>query len=391
MIRSWQSRLTTVAVLAALLLLPCLAFAGAETDNKKQLSLLRERMKKVEKNLAHSQQSKTQEQKALRKIEKKLGAASKKLRQLTGELNNKKKLVKGLKKQQTSLLQAISEQKKILAEQLRSAYMMGKQQRVKMLLNQEQPDRMSRVMQYYDYFNQARVDSVKVLDEDIQRLTSVEEALEQEQTALAAVIVSQREQGKRLQADKKQRKQLLLSLAKKIKSSAQTLTELKENEKRLTNLLASIQQAINDIPVSRQQNKPFKSQKGKLHWPVKGRLWKRFGSARKSGRYDGVVISAKEGSSIRSISHGRVVYADWLRGYGLLIIVDHGANYLSLYAFNESLYKGVGDWVNAGESIATVGLSGGQSKAGLYFSIRKKGKPVNPIHWCRTVRKGRVG
>ena len=391
MASSWQSRLTIVTVLAALLLLPCLAFATAETDNKKQLSLLRERMKRVEKNLAHNQQSKTQEQKVLRKIEKKLGAASKKLRQLTGQLNDKKKVVKGLKKQKSSLQQAISEQKSILAEQLRSAYMMGKQQRVKMLLNQQQPDRMSRVMQYYDYFNQARINSVKVLDEDIQQLQVVEQELQHEQNELTAFIASQREQSKSLKADKKQRKKLLLSLAKKIKSSAQTLTELKENEKRLTSLLVSIQQAINDIPVSRQQNKPFKSQKGKLHWPVKGRLWKRFGSARKSGRYDGVVISAREGSSIKSISHGRVVYADWLRGYGLLIIVDHGANYLSLYAFNESLYKDVGDWVNTGESIATVGLSGGQSKPGLYFSIRKKGKPVNPTRWCRTVRKGRVG
>jgi len=387
---AWQGRLIMAAVLLPLLL-PCLAFANAEVDNKKQLSLLRERMQRVEKSLSVSQQSKTQEQKALRKIDKKLGQASKELRHLAQQLAKKTSAIKGLKKQRRSLQQAISEQKDILAEQLRSAYMMGKQQRVKMLLNQQQPDRMSRVLQYYDYFNQARIDSVKVLDKDIQQLKDVELNLQHEESELTVVVASQKAQRKRLETDKKQRKQLLLGLAKKIKSSAQALAELKANEKRLTNLLASIQQAINDIPVSRQQNKPFKSQKGRLHWPVKGRLWKRFGSARKSGRYDGVVISASEGSAIRSISHGRVVYADWLRGYGLLIIVDHGANYLSLYAFNESLYKDVGDWVNTGESIATVGLSGGQSKAGLYFSIRKKGKPVNPIHWCRTVRKGRVG
>ena len=390
MVRLWQSRLTIVAILMVLLL-PCLAAASTETENKKQLSLLRERMKRVETSLSHSQQSKTQEQRALRKIEKKLGVASKKLRQLSSQRKKKNALIKGLKQQQDTLGQEVSGQKVILAEQLRSAYMMGKQQRIKMLLNQQQPDRMSRVLQYYDYFNQARIDSVKVLDENIQRLEGIEQALKQEQAELVVVIVSQRKQSESLKGDKQQRQQLLQNLAKKIKSSAQTLVELKENEKRLTNLLVSIQQAINDIPVSRQQNKPFKSQKGKLHWPVKGKLWKRFGSARKSGRYDGVVISAREGSSIRSISHGRVVYADWLRGYGLLIIIDHGANYLSLYAFNESLYKDVGDWVNTGDSIATVGLSGGQSKAGLYFSIRKKGKPVNPTRWCRTVRKGRVG
>jgi len=387
---SRYSRLAITSLLVTLLLLAA-ADVFAETDPNKQLRLLRERMQRVEAQLTLSQRAKTQEQKALRQLDKKLGVAAKQQWRLSQTLAKKNQRVKALKKQQTTLQQAISGQKDLLAEQLRSAHMMGKQQRIKMLLNQQQADRMSRVMQYYAYFNQARVDNVQLLDKDIQQLQELELQLQHEQTELTSLIVAKRKQSDSLAADKKKRKRLLFGLAKKIKSSAQTLVELKDNEKRLTRLLASIQQAINDIPVSRQQNKPFISRKGKLNWPVKGRLWKRFGSARKSGRYDGVVISASEGSSIRSISHGRVVYADWLRGYGLLIIVDHGADYLSLYAFNESLYKEVGDWVETGESIATVGLSGGQTKAGLYFSIRKKGKPVNPIHWCRTVRKGRVG
>jgi len=387
---SRYSRLAITSLLVTLLLLAA-ADVFAETDPNKQLRLLRERMQRVEAQLTLSQRAKTQEQKALRQLDKKLGVAAKQQWRLSQTLAKKNQRVKALKKQQTTLQQAISGQKDLLAEQLRSAHMMGKQQRIKMLLNQQQADRMSRVMQYYAYFNQARVDNVRLLDKDIQQLQELELQLQHEQTELTSLIVAKRKQSDSLAADKKKRKRLLFGLAKKIKSSAQTLVELKDNEKRLTRLLASIQQAINDIPVSRQQNKPFISRKGKLNWPVKGRLWKRFGSARKSGRYDGVVISASEGSSIRSISHGRVVYADWLRGYGLLIIVDHGADYLSLYAFNESLYKEVGDWVETGESIATVGLSGGQTKAGLYFSIRKKGKPVNPIHWCRTVRKGRVG
>jgi len=384
------SRLQLV-VLFTLLLLPCVLSAAVEKEHKKQLSLLRERMQQVEKSISAGEQSKTHEQQVLKKIDTQLGATAKTLRKLKRQLSQKKQHINKLKQQQGGLQQAIGEQKTLLAEQLRAAYMMGRQQRVKMLLNQQQPDRMSRVMRYYDYFNQARVDNVKVLDHDVQQLKLVEQQLKGEQTELARVIARQGQQNKRLIADKKQRKLLLARLAKQLTSSAQTLAELKANEKRLTNLLSSIQQAINDIPVSRQQNKSFRSQKGRLHWPVKGMLRKRFGSARKSGRYDGVVIAAREGASIRSISHGRVVYADWLRGYGLLIIVDHGADYLSLYAFNESLYKDVGDWVDAGESIAAVGLSGGQQKAGLYFSIRKKGKPVNPVRWCRAVRKGRVG
>lgn len=382
-----------ISGLFILLLLTCSTylFASPEGDKKKQLALLRERMQSVEKSIALTQQSKTKEERELRQVEKRLSDSSKKLQLLNSKLAKANKKIKALKVEQVTLQQGITAQKSLLAEQLKSAYLMGKQQRVKMLLNQQQPDRMSRVMLYYDYFNQARVDNVKVLEADIQKLINVEDHLDAEKRQLASFISAKKEENETLVTSKKRRKNILATLSKEIKSSAQELSELKENEKRLTELLASIRQAINDIPVLAQKNKPFKNLKGKLSWPIKGSLHKKFGSARKSGRYDGVVIAASEGTVIRSISHGRVVYADWLRGYGLLIIVDHGANYMSLYAFNEGLYKEVGDWVEVGEVIGTVGVSGGQQKAGLYFSIRKNGKPVNPIHWCRAVKNGRVG
>jgi len=348
-------------------------------------------MQGVEKTLSLTQLSQSKEEKALKDIDKALGVSSRKLRSLNNKLAATKKKIAQLQAEKSQLKAGIQKQKTQLGEQIRSAYLMGKQQRVKLLLNQQDPDRMSRVMQYYDYFNQARVDSVKRLDADILKLSELELSVEKEQQALAVVVVGKQTENKKLLASKQARNTVLAKLRKKIKSSSQELAELKANEKRLTNLLASIRQAINDIPVLDKQNKPFHRLKGKMHWPIKGRIRHRFGSARKSGRYDGVVISASEGTTIRSISHGRVVYADWLRGYGLLIIVDHGSNYMSLYAFNEGLYKEVGDWVGVGETIATVGVSGGQQQAGLYFSIRKNGKPVNPIHWCKTVRKGRVG
>jgi septal ring factor EnvC (AmiA/AmiB activator) len=367
------------------------AFASPEEDNKKQLKLLRERVQLVEQSIAKTQKNKTKEEKDLRNIEKKLSESSKKLRRLNSKLSITQNKIKQLQRQQGELKEGIEEQKGLLAEQLKSAYLMGKQQRVKMLLNQQNPDRMSRVMQYYDYFNQARIDSVNVLEADIASLKKLEGQLANEQRELATFVEAKHIENKALKASKQSRKSILAKLNKQIASSGKELSTLKENEKRLTDLLASIRQAINDIPVLSKKDKPFATLKGKLPWPIKGQIKKKFGSARKSGRYDGVVIGAREGTSIRSISHGRVVYADWLRGYGLLIIVDHGSNYLSLYAFNESLYKEVGDWVGAGETVATVGVSGGQQKAGLYFSIRKNGKPVNPVRWCRAARKGRVG
>jgi septal ring factor EnvC (AmiA/AmiB activator) len=130
----------------------------------------------------------------------------------------------------------------------------------------------------------------------------------------------------------------------------------------------------------------FSSLKGQLPWPVKGRLTNKFGSARAEGAesiWDGVLINAGEGTEIRAVTSGKVVFSDWLRGYGLLIIIDHGKGYMTLYAFNQSLYRQVGEWVDVGEVIASVGQSGGRSHSGLYFGIRNKGKPVDPLEWCR--------
>ena len=368
-----------------------LSVPNQEAAKAQQLAQLRQKMLVVEQTIKASQWTLSKEEKELRKVEKALGKSTAILRKLNTKLSNIKKKIAGLHRQQTELSTKVSQQKQILADQLRSAYVMGKQQKIKLLLNQEQPDRLSRVMQYYDYFNRARVENVRELNGAIVELNSVKEALAQEKLLLSPVVGARKfEQGKLITA-KKQRKTVLAGLQRSIKASGSELKLLQENEKRLAGLLSSIRQAIETIPIAQGNNKAFKSLKGKLRWPLKGALHKRFGTARKSGRFDGVLIAAREGATIRSISHGRVVYADWLRGYGLLLIIDHGENYLSLYAFNESLYKEVGDWVVEGEAVSTVGISGGQQKAGLYFSIRKNGKPVNPIHWCRAVKRGRVG
>lgn len=379
--------------LAIMLLLPALVYADGKqaSEKTKQLKLLQQRMAVVEKNLKQSQYTKSKQESGLRKVEKKLGASTKAIRVLSTKLKQTKKKITGLKQKQQRLRSEISTHKALLAEQLRSAYVMGRQQQVKMLLNQQQPERMSRVMKYYDYFNQARIDKVQLIETKVTELDSVEITLLKQNQQLQSLVSNKQLEKDKLVSAKAQRKKILAQVRKEIKSAGTELQRLKENETRLTALLSSIRQAINDIPILSQQNKPFPKLKGKLPWPIKGTLRKRFGSSKKTGRWDGVLIAAREGQAIRSISHGRVVYSDWLRGYGLLMIIDHGEGYMSLYAFNEGLYREVGDWVKAGETIASIGLSGGQQRAGLYFSIRKNGKPVNPIHWCRAVKKGRVG
>ncbi|PCI23288.1 MAG: peptidase M23 [Piscirickettsiaceae bacterium] len=348
-------------------------------------------MASVEETIKTSQRTLSKEEKELQKLEKALGKSINIYRKLTNKRNRLKKNISSLRNEKIELENKINQQKQILAEQLRSAHVMGKQQKIKLLLNQQQPERLSRVMQYYDFFNQARVQNVRELKAAVAKLNDVEDKLESQERLMVTVLDARKLEQKKLLLAKKKRKAVLATLHQSIKDSDKELKRLQENEKRLANLLVSIRQAIDDIPIPENKNKAFHSLKGSLRWPLKGALRKRFGSARRSGRFDGVLIAAREGTAIRSISDGRVVYADWLRGYGLLLIIDHGENYLSLYAFNESLYKEVGDWVAEGETVATVGVSGGQQKAGLYFSIRKNGKPVNPIHWCRAVKRGRVG
>ena len=243
----------------------------------------------------------------------------------------------------------------------------------------------------YEYLSKARLIRLKKIEGNLLALNKLEvqEALEVQELK---VILEQKQIEQAALGDiKKTRAQLLAKLDKDVRTKKEQLSRLKENEKKMQGLIASLQKAMDDFKFEAVPAKPFAKLRGQLPWPIKGKLRKKFGSKRGESRWDGVLIDAKEGAEIHAVTRGRVVYADWLRGYGLLAIIDHGKGYMTLYAFNQSLFKEVGDWVDAGDVIATVGKSGGRNQPGLYFGIRKKGKPVNPVKWCRKVRKGRVG
>jgi septal ring factor EnvC (AmiA/AmiB activator) len=181
------------------------------------------------------------------------------------------------------------------------------------------------------------------------------------------------------------RKTAINSLNNNISSEKQKLASLADNEKQLKDLIEKLRAALKDIP-SIDQGKGFNQLKGQLYWPVVGTPSNKFGQSRNAVRnklnWEGVFIPSTEGNNVRSIYHGRIAFAEWMRGLGLLIIVDHGDGYMSLYGHNQSLFKQVGEWVNAGEKLASVGNSGGSNRPGLYFEIRKQGNPVNPAQWC---------
>lgn len=286
--------------------------------------------------------------------------------------------------------QKINSQKHELSLQIKAAHGMGKNEKLKFMLNQQDPSLSGRMMSYYDFFNKARLNKIYLIEKDMQLLRELEEQRVAETAALEGKVTERKLEKSVLLKTKKQRKLLLVKINKQFSSNKQQLSRFKVSEKRLKILISSLQQTMDDFPFDEGVVKEFAALKGKLPWPTKGRLIKRFGAKRSDTQWNGVLIKAKEGANIRAVTRGRVVYADWLRGYGLLTIIDHGDGYMTLYAFNQSLYKTVGEWVDAGAVIATVGNSGGRESAGLYFGVRKKGKSVNPVKWCRKVQAGKV-
>ncbi|MGD7034209.1 murein hydrolase activator EnvC family protein [Methylotuvimicrobium buryatense] len=341
----------------------------------------------------------------LAEIEKYYGKTVATLKQLQGQIDSKQRKIKDLREKTRLLQLEIAEQNEGLRHQVKAAYAMGRKEKLKLMLNQEDPALSSRIMVYYEYLNKARLEKLARIGQAVMDINELERENLKESQLLEQTLQLKKTEQEALDRSRLQRKELLTRLEKDYSSSKLRLSQLREGEARLQNLVNGLQQAAikqpfepePGKPVIKQQElvdwpvKPFASSQGDLPWPVKGQLVKKFGSPRLGSRWDGVLIGAGEGTEIRAVSAGKIVFADWLRGYGLLTIIDHGNGYMTLYAFNQSLYKSVGDRVAPGDVIASVGKSGGRSKAGLYFGIRKNGKPVDPVRWCRKIDQDRTG
>ena len=269
-----------------------------------------------------------------------------------------------------------------LAGQLRAAYLIGRQEPLKLLLNQKDPALAGRMFAYYSYFGRARAGQIKLIEDDMQRIAQLDGELAAEDQQLAELEKQQRAQLHALEQARSQRTHVLASLEAQSHNRAQNLERLRSQQAGLEKLLRELRIAMERFPL--EGNDAFARLRGQLAWPVSGRLVARFGEARAGGvRWDGVLVATERGAPVKAVCQGRVIYADWLPGLGLLTIVDHGDGYLSLYGHNERLYKAAGEPVAAGEPIAAAGDSGGSSRPELYFEIRKGGKPVDPRPWFR--------
>lgn len=283
--------------------------------------------------------------------------------------------------------QHLDAESEALAAQVRTAYMSGSQEKIKLLLNQRDPATLGRLMAYYRYLNDYRAENIEAVIGQIRKLDELRAQIAAEEARLTALAQARYDELGRLNASQEDRAAVLASLRKKIANEGMEVEQLAAQEKDLTRLIAELSSILSDYPISSEQ--PFSEHKGRLTWPVAGTLLHDFGQPRVGGniKWNGVVLAAPRGREVRAVYHGRVAFADWLAGMGLLVIVDHGEGYMTLYGYNETVLKNTGDWVAPGDVIATVGDSGGQSQASLYFELRRGTKPENPRRWV-TKRPG---
>lgn len=377
---------------------PMLSLAD-ETDSQANAKLekLRQQIQSLRQELDTDQQRKHDLTSQLRRTERHIGKVVALLKTLSRQLHQQQRELHKLQASRGTLQSNLQTQRVSLAQQIRAAYTIGQQEYVKILLNQQDPAAVSRTLTYYDYFNRARLTRIRSIDANLAELRTLEQEIQAETTKLRKNQQEQSSEKAQLETTRGQRAKVLSKLQQQILAKGERLTLMQEDERRLQRLLDSLATAPADEPppadsrlaTEGTEHTPFRTLRGQLQWPSRGKLSTHYGSPRKVGKlkWQGVTITAPEGTEVRAISHGRVAFSDWLRGFGLLTIIDHGDGYMSLYGGNQSLFKEVGDWVEAGEVIASVGNSGGHKDSALYFEIRHNGKPTNPLKWCQSKPK----
>ena len=353
-----RGRRYLLALLLAVLPLPALAQSDEEKA-REQLEKLEQDIKEISEEISEASSRHDELQQQLRQSEIELGTLQREIAENQKALESGAQELVKLENQRGELEQARDKQQARIAQELKTAWQMGRQGEIKVILNQESPHTVARSLGYYRYFFRARN---TLLDQ-------YRETLKQQQADLTAAQAS--------------RKLAMEELSASISSNSAQLKQKEQDRKQLEDLLRAIEEAVVDLETP-DNYASFDSAKSQMPWPIHGAPSNHFGRSRNEGkmRWQGVTIPAEEGTTVQAIHHGRVVYADWLRGSGLLLIIDHGDGYMSLYAHNESLLREVGEWVTVGTPISTVGNTGGEDQAALYFEIRHNGKPTNPANWC---------
>ena len=373
--------------------------AKTQEEAREQQRELRERISALQKKLAAAEEIKTEASDALRESEQAISEANRELRQLNRQSRESNTKLGELRKSSQDTGNALRAQQDLLGRMLRQQYLQGQSAALRLVLSREDPNEMARQLHYLAHIARARAQLVDGLRSNLREIDRLKVEIAEEATAIARIAAEQTAQRKRLEQEKRARAGVLSRVSRDIRTQQREMRAMQANENRLTRLVDQLAKLvvrkpatgsrprprIDRVPSSRNDDSPFGALRGKLSLPVRGELGSRFGSPRTGGgiTWKGLFIAAKSGDDVRAVADGRVVYADWLRGFGNLLIVDHGDSYMTLYANAEALLKQVGDVIRGGEPVATVGNSGGNAESGLYFEMRHEGRPFDPLNWVK--------
>lgn len=407
-------KLRVLSRIGQVLLILGLFVQPAWADKKTELESLRERLQQLQQEYLVTRESRAEAVDALKQSERAISETVANLRKLEGEQRTTQGELKSVSEESTQTHANIQERQMRLGEMLKQAYMRGGGDAMKLLLNGQNPSQAARDLHYLSYLTRAQAKLIGALRSDLSRLAELKQSAQEKDRALAEIKKAQLQQRESLLKERNNRQTVLTKLAGKISAQRKEITTLKRDEQRLSDLITRLAKqaskpkpqpakpvrrvpaekpgadgkpvAVNDlIPEYRADGTPFSRLKGALRLPVRGELMNHFGAPREGGglSWKGLFIRASQGTEVRAVAQGSIAFADWLRGFGNLIIVDHGEGFMSLYSNNESLYKRTGEQVKAGEAIASVGNSGGQEDTGVYFELRHQSRPINPAAWIK--------
>lgn len=373
-------------------------------DPKDDLSAVRERLEALSREISNAEQTRAETVDQLKDSERAISETNRKLRELSIERDSAKRSLSDLNNQMSATQSKIDKQQDAVARLVRQQYVQGGAEPLRLLLANEDPNKVARHIRYFTYISRARADLVHALKDNLNALDRLTDSAKQRQAELVAIESKHSEQRVALERERADRQKVLSSVADEITRRRHEFDTLKRDEERLTRLLEKLARALAEqkkvkqtkpkprqariqesTPEPETDNATFKLLRGRGKLPVVGELISRFGGPRTGAGFSGkgIFIRANAGEDVKAVAAGQVVFADWLRGFGNMVIVDHGGGYMSLYGNNESMFKRPGDTVQTGEALGSVGSSGGSQETGVYFEIRHQGRPIDPLKWAR--------
>ena len=377
--KDWLSLLCSLLMCSLVLGLSSTLVAGEKQEQ--QLDNLKRSISNLEKKLEDRGKERNSLQSELKKVELEASKINSNVRRLRNKINMLEAQLKKLSSQERDLQLGIRGQSTAIVEQIAAAYKLGNQEPIKLLLNQEDPQQIARVFRYYDYFLQARTEKIQRYMADVNKLSEVIEDINRQKLELTKSRALLETGQEKLRGRVARDSGTVSAWQASLRTDKKKLGRLQKERGKREEVLSAVEEAVTDMKLAKNYQ-PFVSRKGKLKWPLKGRVAHSYGSPRSGElRWEGWLISAKAGAAVNAVHNGRVVFSNYLRGFGLLIILDHGDGYMTLYAHNQELLKDTGDWVQSSETLARAGDTGGLSKPALYFEIRKDGNPADPKSW----------